>query len=170
MMAQKIMLLGEIGVGKTSLVTRVLRNVFTGTYLPTIGVDVHKHVVTDAGPARDQRVDIVIWDTDGNFGQSIFRHVYIKGASAAMIVADATRPLTLERMLALAAGFEDAFPGRPIALVLNKWDLVQDPVRFTEPEPLARSRHLRLKTSAKTGENVRDAFTTTATIMLRRAA
>jgi len=164
------MLLGEIGVGKSSLVKRVLHNVFTGTYIPTIGVDVHKYVVHDAGPGRDQQVDIVIWDTDGNFGQAIFRHVYIKGASGAMVVADASRPLTIDRMLSLAEGFEDAFPGRPIALVLNKWDLVHDPDRYSTPDGLARTRHSFLRTSAKTGDKVRDAFTTAATIMLRRGA
>lgn len=166
--SKKLMLLGEIGVGKSSLVRRVVRGAFDPTYKPTIGVDIYRYEVTDAGPARDQRLSLVIWDTDGNFGQSMFRHVYCKGASAALIIGDARRRSTQLAMEALAEGFEEAFPGRPFAFVVNKCDLLEAGEVLELPEKLARARQPVLRTSARTGDNVDGAFSMAATIILRR--
>ena len=91
MISKKLMLLGEIGVGKTSLVRRFVLDEFSAEYRPTMGVDIYRHQVHGIGPDGKQSLELVIWDIDGNFGQSIFRHVYSKGASGALIVGDVTR-------------------------------------------------------------------------------
>ena len=104
MAGKKVMLLGEIGVGKTSLAQRLLFDRFDADYKSTIGVDLYKYDIDIPGEAAP--VALVLWDTDGNWGESLFRHVYVKGATAAVIVGDVSRRSTLETMLQLADGFE----------------------------------------------------------------
>ncbi len=104
MTAHKIMLLGDIGVGKSSIVQRLVFDRFDFNYKPTIGVDVYRYEV----PASDTRgqVSLIVWDTDGNLSDLMFRHVYMKAASAAMIVGDLTRRDTLDTMVRLAQGLQ----------------------------------------------------------------
>lgn len=167
MTARKVMLLGEIGVGKSSLARRLVFGKFEFDYKPTIGVDVYRFDVPDS-PTRPL-MSLIIWDTDGNFGNAIFKHVYMKEAAAALIIADITRPQTLETQHALAGGFEDAFPGRHIGYVVNKTDLVIE----SEAPPLPR--HLTQPgvdltcTSAKTGACVETAFIAAADAIARRS-
>lgn len=176
----KIMLLGEIGVGKTSLVRRLVDNQFSADYGPTMGVDVYDYVVDlsvlDPDPPSANRtpedidadrVGLAIWDTDGDFGESIFRHSYITGADGALIVGDAGRPHTHESMLKLGEAFENALPGRPYFFVMNKLDLLDDANILQLPAALLASE-LLLQTSAKTGDNVTEAFFKTADTIVRR--
>lgn len=166
MSAHKLMLLGDIGVGKSSIVNRLVFERFDITYKPTIGVDIYRYDVTRA--AGEAPVSFIVWDTDGNFGDAIFRHVYLRDAAGAMIVADLSRPETFDAAERLYFGFRDALPGRPAMILLNKTDLVaQDGL---PPLPVALSKpgiEIR-QTSAKTGHNVQQAFHDTADIIQSR--
>ena len=82
MSSAKIMLLGEIGVGKSSLARRFVFDKFEADYKSTIGVDILTH---DVSLADGQVLRLVLWDTDGDFGARIFETVYVKGASGALI-------------------------------------------------------------------------------------
>jgi Ras-related protein Rab-5C len=166
MSAHKVMLLGEIGVGKSSTVQRLVFDRFDFDYKPTIGVDVYRYEIA-ATPERDQ-TSLIVWDTDGNFGDTIFKHVYMKEAAAAMIVGDLTRPQTLETMVNLAIGFRDALPGRHISLLLNKIDLVRSPSAVELPEGFGLLNIAPAYTSAKSGKNVQDAFLEAAGAIQRR--
>src|SRR3989337_2324989 len=99
MISRKVRLLGEIGVGKSSLARRLVFDKFDFDYKPTIGVDIYRFEV----PETPQRpgVALIIWDTDGNFGEAIFKHIYMKEASGALIIGDLSRPPTLESMAKL---------------------------------------------------------------------
>ncbi|MCB1520871.1 MAG: GTP-binding protein [Hyphomicrobiaceae bacterium] len=165
MTARKIMLLGEIGVGKSSLVRRLVHDKFETEYLPTLGVDIYRYDVPP-NPAHPP-MSLIIWDTDGNFGEAIFRHAYMKQATAAVIVADVTRRPTLEAMTTLARGFREAFPGRYHALVVNKIDLLAGDDPALPPE-ITDDRDDLFLTSAKTGDNVRTAFNEAAAAIARR--
>lgn len=165
MTARKVMLLGEIGVGKSSLVKRLVFDRFDTDYKPTLGVDVYRYEV----PPSDTHapITLIIWDTDGNFGEAMFRHVYMKEASAAFIIGDVTRRPTLDTMLRLSKGFREHFPGRYEALIVNKLDLVEgEPLNL--PEALSPNREGVFHTSALTGENVQLAFHKAAATILRR--
>jgi len=166
MTARKVMLLGEIGVGKSSTVQRLVFDKFDFNYKPTIGVDVYRYDLPEV--AGRERQSLIVWDTDGNFGEAIFRHVYMKEASAAMIVGDLSRPQTLDTMVKLAEGFAGALPGRHISLLLNKIDLVSAPGAVELPEDFARLRIAPVMTSAKTGQNVQDCFVRAANDINRR--
>ena len=168
MISRKILLLGEIGVGKTSLIRRLVHGRFETEYKSTFGVELYRVPITRAGPNGDAAIELIVWDTDGNFGQSIFRHVYIKGASAALIIGDLKRRSTLETMVGLADGFQDALPGRHFSFIANKSDLLDDGEAPEFPAKLVDGRQPILLTSAKTGDNVEDSFIQAATSILRR--
>ncbi len=166
---KKIMLLGEIGVGKTSLIRRLVLDKFEGTYRGTFGFDLYTFTVTGAGPNRDQSQPIVLWDTDGNVGVNIFKHdIFTQGTSAALIVGDLTRPETFAIMLELASGFKAHMPGRHAAFVLNKADIAEEMGAVEIPQKLIDTHLPIIKTSAKTGANVKEAFTDAVTAILRR--
>jgi small GTP-binding protein len=161
------MLLGDIGVGKTSLARRLVFDRFEADYKATIGVDIYTHEITAQVRGTAVPVTLVIWDVDGDFGESIFGHSYIRGAAAAMIIADRTRASTVQSMLGLSRQFEDQLPGRPVRLVVNKSDLTA-----ADDAPIAGARKLAgsslIETSAKSGAHVAEAFQAIAAELLAR--
>lgn len=166
MKSAKVMLLGDIGVGKSSLARRFVFDRFDTEYKTTIGVDVLTHDVDLGEPCDGARLRLVLWDTDGDFGSRIFETVYLAGASAAIIVADATRPATIVKMIGLVAHFEDAFPGRPVAPIVNKIDLAEDFARDGLADLGPRDT---IFTSAKTGLAVNEMFVDLGRAIWRRA-
>lgn len=166
MASKKIMLLGEIGVGKTSLVNRFVSGRFRTDYMPTINVEIYTHNLPET--ATCPSLTLLIWDTDGNFGETIFSSVYLKNAAAALIVADATRPASLQAMAGLAAGWRTSRPGRPCQLLINKIDLLEPSREIELPSDLLTGAQPPLRTSAKTGDNVEAAFQNAANDIVRR--
>ena len=166
MTAHKIMLLGDIGVGKSSIVQRLVFDKFDFNYKPTIGVDVYRYEVP---PAEGRPpVSLIVWDTDGNLSDLMFRHVYMKAASAAMIIGDLTRRDTLDTMVRLAQGFNAELPGRHVSFLLNKQDLVESSNLIDLPKMLSSRPQDTKLTSAKTGTNITTAFREAADAILRR--
>ncbi len=167
MTSRKIMLLGEIGVGKTSLVNRFVHGKFGTNYMPTINVEIYSHTLPET--AGRPEMTLLIWDTDGNFGETIFSSVYLKNAASALIVGDVTRPASIEAMTALAAGWRKARPGRPYSLLVNKTDLLETSAdAHISNLPESTNEAPVFKTSAKTGDNVEAAFKAAADVIHRR--
>lgn len=166
MTGKKVMILGAVGVGKTSLSRRLAFEMFDGNYKATIGVDIyHTRVKLDDAP-NGEELPFILWDTDGDFGMNIFANTYLRGASAAVVVADATRPQTIPYLQKLVLGFRDEMPGRPCAALLNKVDLLETPPSISPGE--FGSPDFAEPVSALTGHGVRGAFTKLATTILRR--
>jgi GTPase SAR1 family protein len=165
------MLLGEIGVGKTSLASQLaFGRLKSPDYKATLGVDIYRHTIAfqePVGAEGERECSLVIWDVDGDLGDSIMGHTYMRGSSGALIIADLTRPSTFESMLTLAREFEASFPGRPVACVANKIDLVPD-ARPAEPAPLRGMGIPLTRTSAVTGEHVEEAFRSIARLVILR--
>lgn len=168
MMIRKIMLLGEIGVGKTSIARRLVFDKFGDIYKATIGADILRYHVEP--PPQGIPFQFLIWDTDGSHGEAIFRQFHAQNAEAAMVVSDAMRPSTVETMLSVGRLFAEVRPGRYFAHVLNKLDLTGG-----EPPPDLRARLEAAKvpwfgTSAKTGSEVRSAFHGAANAIIKLEA
>ena len=168
MMVRKILLLGQMEVGKTSIARRLKFNAFDSSYKSTIGQDIYHYEVDP--PPNDDGFAFLIVDTDGKFDNAIFRDRHVKGAQAAIVVGDLTRRETLEAQVELVYKFSDAVPGRYIGCVFNKSDLVGE---FPQdagyiPEKLSNSSIPFLQTSAKTGFNVQQTFHDAAHAIVRR--
>ena len=167
MLAAKVMLLGDMGAGKTSLLQRLIFDRFDGNYKTTIGVQVLSCDIQIGPPGSGDAARLVLWDTDGDFGRQILDTIYVSGASAAVIVADASRPQTIARMFDLVDDFEAKFPGRPYRAIVNKIDLIDGgPAAIQLPDDRVSDT---LFTSARTGEGVEAAFRALAETIRRRA-
>lgn len=158
----KILFLGSMAVGKTSLIRRITKGGFESDYKSTLGVQLHEVEIHAAGGAQK----VILWDTDGEAETAIVTSPYARGADAAMLVCDASRPETGQTLLALADAMMDALPGRPFLGVINKVDLKQpDPGMTAEIE---QECDLTAQTSAKTGEGCDDAIMALVELVLQR--
>jgi len=138
----KIVLIGDGGVGKTSIAHRYLRKGFSYEYKQTIGVDVYsKRSVINI---KNYKITIswVIWDLAG---QPKFREVrkeFYRGAKGAILVFDISRRETFENTLNWANEFLHNSGRYPVILVGNKVDLrdqVKDPVSTEEGQQLSKT-------------------------------
>ena len=165
-MQKKICLLGGFGVGKTSLVSRFVHSIFSDKYLTTIGVTIEKKTVM----VDQSRIDLVIWDLYGHDDFQTLQTSYLRGASGYLLVADGTRPETLDTALELQRLASDTIGDAPFILALNKADLV-DNWRITDRQvdDLLGRGWAVLKTSAKTGDLVEGAFTAIGRAMVAPA-
>jgi hypothetical protein len=156
---KKICMLGGFSVGKTSLVKRFVESVFSETYLTTVGVKIDKKTVD----LPNRIVNLILWDLAGEDDISSLRMSYLRGSAGYVLVADGTRPSTIEVALALRQRVEADFGPLPFVLLLNKNDLKEEwAVRDEEAEALRQSGWWVRSTSARTGEGVDDAFGTLA--------
>ncbi|MFW9950296.1 MAG: GTP-binding protein [Candidatus Thorarchaeota archaeon] len=155
----KLILTGDYNVGKTSLIKRFVENTFREAYISTIGVEVSKKVI-----ALSEETDIlfVIWDIGGQAeSMAPYRHRFYEGASAAFIVIDRTRKGNLESIEKWFKDIMESIPiNIPIVIVANKSDLKDEIVINEEEIKLTAEKYgfHHIITSARTGENVNEAF------------
>ena len=155
MIQKKVCLLGATGVGKTSLVSRYVLSLFSDTYLTTIGVKVDKKALAVDG----QEVTLLLWDIYGEDEFQTVRASYLRGASGYLLVADGTRQLTLDTARQLQKTAEGVIGRVPFVLALNKSDLADDwRVDDRVLWRMAEDGWSVIRTSAKTGAGVEDAF------------
>ena len=153
---KKICMLGGFSVGKTSLVKRYVESVFSEAYLTTVGVKIDKKTVA----LGDRPVSLILWDLAGEDDLASLRLSYLRGAAGYVLVADGTRPATLEIALSIRKRVEVDYGALPFAMLINKYDL-QDQWAISEEklEELRRDGWWVRPSSARTGEGVEDAFT-----------
>ncbi|MHA2474962.1 MAG: GTP-binding protein [Promethearchaeota archaeon] len=156
--AFKLILGGEGGVGKTSMVHRFVEDSFQTDYKSTIGTSIMKKECDFAG--LDSRVRFVIWDLAGQAQFKRVRQSYLANAEAGILVYDVTRRETFDNLESWYKEAKDVTPSISLILVGNKIDLVEDRVVTKEEgEEMAKNLSLSyIETSAKTGENINDAF------------
>jgi small GTP-binding protein len=153
--ARKVCLLGDFGVGKTSLVSRFVRNTFSERYLTTVGVKVDSKQV-DAGGGDP--VKLVIWDIAGKSALDALNQTYLRGASGVMLVADGTREPTLRSALYLLMQAKSLLQEPAAVLLVNKLDLIDRwEIQPTTLQELRKTLPV-FESSARTGDGVEAAF------------
>ncbi len=153
----KICLLGEANVGKTSLVYRFIENKFRENYKSTLGVNLLKKDMNVAGYGD---VSAQIWDLGGQESFKSLRKLYLEGANGSFVVYDMTSKKTFEKLDEWVQSFRNERYDAPIILIGNKSDL-EHQIKITENEAseYANTHDMGLIiTSAKTGQNVEEAF------------
>ena len=156
MIKKKVCMVGAFAVGKTSLVQRYVKSIFDDKYLTTVGVKIDKKSVEVDGAA----VELLLWDIQGEDEISKMRLSYLKGAAGYLLVVDGTRGATLETALAIKRAAEDMDGGAvPSVVLFNKCDLdSQWELTDQDIEMLREQGHVVIKTSAKDGTGVEEAF------------
>lgn len=153
---RKICLLGDIAVGKTSLVRRFVEGKFDDKYLSTIGVKISRKTLEQP----DSKLNLLIWDLAGGDDFSKAGASYLRGAAGALIVCDLTRPDTINAYHYYAEQLKEISPQAKLLFLGNKSDL-EDKRRLTDEQLAEASQRWDssyLLTSAKTGLNVEEAF------------
>ena len=162
MLQKKICMLGGFGVGKTSLVSRFVSSIFSDKYFTTVGVKIDKKSITVDG----DEMTLVLWDIYGQDEFQTVRDSYLRGASGYLLVADGTRYATLETAATLQRQAEAAVGRVPFLLLLNKSDLDREwQVDERALVKLVDRGWTVMKTSAKTGAGVEEAFAKLARAM-----
>jgi small GTP-binding protein len=157
MLQKKICMLGAFATGKTSLVVQFVHSIFTDKYYTTIGVKIDKKELT----IGTQDVNLVLWDLAGEDEFLQVHMSYLRGSSGYLLVADGTRPATLDTARSLQKRVEAAIGYVPFVLMLNKSDLTAG--WEVGEEVLADLREKGwdiIITSARSGLGVEEAFVT----------
>ncbi len=158
----KISLVGEQSVGKTSLIHRFVSGAFDETYIRTLGAAASKKVLDLPSVAgRSVHMDMTIMDVMGaQTFLELFKESYFRGANGILAVADLARRPTLDALAIWISSVEKVSGKQPVVLVANKADLRDDAeYDIADLEQTARKFDADyLLTSAKTGENVDEAF------------
>ena len=163
MIQKKVCMVGGFGAGKTSLVRRFVESIFDERYHTTVGVKIDKKIVAAGG------VDhmLMLWDLAGEDELTPLKLAHLRGMSGYLLVADGTRPSTLRKAIELKDRIEFAMGRFPFVLLLNKCDLNDHwALSGAETGPLEAAGWLILRTSAKTGEGVEEAFVALAAKLL----
>jgi small GTP-binding protein len=153
----KIVVLGSSGVGKTSIVHRLMDNAFLKDGTPTCGADFHSYTATVNG----QPVKLQIWDTAGQERFRAISKAYFRNAVGAVLVFDLTNAESFEDLAGWLHDLETlAAPNAGILLAANKKDLADKrQVGSAEVKAFAERHRLEaIETSAASGENIAMAF------------
>jgi|SRR5215475_5859776 len=163
MLQKKICMLGSFAVGKTSLVRRFVESIYSDVYQTTVGVKVDKKNVQVNGAD----LTLVLWDIYGEDDYQKMRWTYLRGASGYLLVAEGTRKATIDKAVSLEQRVREEVGVIPFVFALNKCDLLQDwEVDSAVEAQLADKGWNTLRSSAKTGEGVEEAFCLLARKML----
>ncbi len=163
MFKAKVCLVGEIAVGKTSLVRRYTVGSFDERYTTTLGINLSKKVL-DLPPSRGDppaRLELIVFDIMGQRKlRELLTESYFKGTQGLLAVCDVTRRETLEELPNWIEMAKEVAGRVPLVIAANKMDLAGDS-RFGESDVSQVARAYEgewLTTSAKTGANVEEAF------------
>ncbi|MEF8832608.1 MAG: GTP-binding protein [Candidatus Thermoplasmatota archaeon] len=154
---RKVNLIGEVAVGKTSLVLRFVENVFGEEYLKTVGTNVYTKEV----PVTGSELKLVMYDIMGETDFQSVQDMAFEKSTGAIAVADVTRQETLYNLIDdwLPKYRKASVPNAPVVLAVNKMDLEDQEI--SKKEVVDDTRHYFdtiFFTSAKTGKNVEDMF------------
>lgn len=155
MIRKKICMLGAFSVGKTSLIGRYVKSIFSEKYLTTVGVKIEKKAVEVNG----QDIQLMIWDLAGKDDFTDINMSYLRGAAGFILVIDPTRPATFQVAIDVLEKAITTVATVPVTVALNKADLKADwQVDENSLEILKQKGCELFETSAKDGTAVEALF------------
>ncbi len=155
----KVLLAGDGGCGKSSIVQRFVKKRFVTDYKLTVGVDVLQKEI----PFKDGVATLSLWDIAGQEHYNFMRNNFYYGTDGILLVFDLTRPPTFDNCRKWLDEIHKALGNKvPFILVGNKADLIEDTgdvIDAEKPRQFANQENATYEiTSAKTGLNVDDVF------------
>ncbi len=170
----KVLLIGDISVGKTSIFHRILYDQFSESYLQTIGVDLGFSTLflSNEGEQEQLSVALQIWDIGGQGQLSNATKIYFRDAIIIIPVVDISNMQTLEALNWWFKEISDKVYDPYMILLLNKADLGNRAIKEDDINNIPELRGVeRYEVSAKTGANVMKAFSETiAKVVVKETA
>ena len=153
----KIKMIGDSGVGKTSIIYRYTENTFTENTQATIGVDYKNTTIK----INENTVKLSIWDTAGQDKYRTLTSSYYKGAHAMCMVFAIDNRESFENLNKWLKEFHDNSGGNDslVMLIANKIDIQDRVVTKDEAEQYAKKNSMiYTEVSAKTAKGIKDFF------------
>lgn len=166
-----IIIFGDIGCGKTSLVQRFGTNLFVPNRTKTIGVD----FVIKSFIMSKKKIKLQIWDFGGGKRSKFVLSTYVRGARGGLFMYDITNYFSIAHIddwlsiIRKEKREEDWFP---IIMVGGKADFINErEVGTQEGREIAKSRGVDgfIECSSKSGENVEKTFKALTRLMMFKA-
>ncbi len=157
MLRFKVCLLGETGVGKTSLINRFVRSLFSDSFHSTVGAKVDQKSLNIDG----RHVELMIWDLAGGLENQVLYRSYLRGSRGIIYVADGSRLQSLSALDAYRGVAQTVAPKHLSLTLVNKSDM-----EGSWKNSLAETDSETMKVSAKTGERVEEAFEKVARMLV----
>lgn len=151
--SKKIILAGNVGVGKTSLIRRFVHNVFSEDYKATLGFKVDKKVVEIDGKS----ISLLIWDVAGETNMIDIFYAHYRSSDGIIYVFDISRPPEEEKFLNDIRVLNKFLKDVPLIVVGNKIDLIEKNKINNELKNIL-GFEVDYFTSAKDGDNVEEIF------------
>ena len=151
-------------VGKSSLTIRFINNDFNEKQESTVDATHNKKEIEVAPKTM---VNLMIWDTAGQERYHALNVSYYRDAKGALIVYDITDVGSFDKVKKWVQELQKYLPGAPILICANKCDMPNKAV--DEGMALAYAKEVgaeHIMTSAKSGLNVKEAFTKLAKSMI----
>lgn len=154
--AIKVVVVGNGAVGKSSMIQRYCKGVFTKDYKKTIGVDFLERQLEVNG----EEIRLMLWDTAGQEEFDAITKAYYRGAQACVLAFSTVDRDSFEAIESWKRKVEDEVGEISMVIVQNKIDLIDDAVvQHEEAEALAKKLRLRFyRTSVKENLNVEEVF------------
>ncbi|GAB1599474.1 ras-related protein Rab-23-like [Argonauta hians] len=152
----KIVVVGNGGVGKSSMIQRYCKGIFTQEYKKTIGVDfLEKQIIVDS-----QNIHLMLWDTAGQEEFDAITKAYYRGAQICILVFSTVDRESFEAIEEWKHKVEKEVGSIITVIVQNKIDLIDEAVvQIQEAEELSEKLQLRFyRISVKDNLNVHEVF------------
>jgi small GTP-binding protein len=160
----KVILLGDTGVGKTSIAKRQALNTFDFKMVPTLGA-AHIRCPMMFG---DRPLELMLWDTAGQERFSSLVPMYARDANVCIIVASIVSPDSCDNVLVWRSRLLDSGESPPIVVAINKMDLADGaPVTADQLRTSLSSFDSIYFVSARTGECIEQLFVEVAGLAAR---
>lgn len=162
----KLLLIGDSSVGKTSITMRFTNNIFSQSFINTIGVD----FVTKILDCDENKVKLQIWDTAGQERFRAMTTSYYRGANVIIIVYDVCDKASFENVKNWIVSINSSIKDLSgIILVGNKIDIIAyRQVSYEDGFNLARQYKISFfECSAKKGTCINEMFEEAAKIHIR---
>jgi len=165
----KLLLLGDSGVGKSSLLTQYVEDEFHDVFISTIGIDFRNKSLTVDGT----KVKLRIWDTAGQERFRTLTAQFYRGSQGILMLYDMTNETTFNNIHGWMKQIKNNTKGTDpcIVLVANKLDLAQSKRMVSRAQGMALAKKYGIRyfeTSALTKSGVNDAFLALAQEVVRR--
>ena len=150
----KIIFVGDAGVGKTTLISRIMDNPFNEVYEPSIGVDFMSKIIK----YRGQNIKLQIWDTAGQEKYKGLIPSYVRNSSIVFLIYDISVKSSFDNIPNWIT-FIRSIENTTLVLCGNKIDLEKREVTKEEGEALAQKEGIAFyEMSAKSGEGIKNMF------------